>query len=84
MTIEKRRFPRRPGNHRAAAIYLTAGAAPIMCTVHDISEGGAGLTFVDIAVAPDVFRIEIKGETQMRRCRVVWRQAPHRMGVAFD
>jgi hypothetical protein len=40
------------GNNRAAVIYIAAGAPPIMCTVADISEGGAGLTFVSIAASP--------------------------------
>jgi hypothetical protein len=54
-----------------------------MCTVADISEGGAGLTFVSIAAIPDMFELEIKGETVMRKCKVAWRSEPHRMGVQF-
>ncbi len=56
---------------------------PVMCTVADISEGGAGLTFVNIASIPDQFELEIKGETKTRVCKVAWRAEPHRMGVAF-
>ena len=83
MTIEKRKYPRMLTD-RAGAVYAAPGSAPVMCRVYDISEGGAGLTFVDIAEAPDVFQLQIKGEPQMRHCRVMWRKAPHRMGVAFE
>ena len=72
------------GNNRAAVIYIAAGAPPIMCTVTDISDGGAGLTFVSIAGIPNTFKLEIKGETKGRSCKVAWKKEPHRMGVAFD
>ncbi len=84
MTVDKRRYPRSPGNNRAATAYAAPDAPPIMCTVADISEGGAGLTFVSIGGIPDTFELEIKGETKMRTCRVAWRQEPHRIGVAFE
>lgn len=83
MTADQRRYPRRPGNNTAAVVYVWTGAAPIMCTVADISEGGAGLTFVDITGIPDAFKLEIKGEAKIRSCTVAWRKAPHRIGVAF-
>lgn len=73
-----------PGNNRAAVVYVGGGAPPIMCTVADISEGGAGLTFVTIASIPNTFKLEIKGETKVRNCRVAWKNEPHRMGVAFE
>jgi hypothetical protein len=71
-------------NNRAAIIYSAVGALPIMCTVADISDGGAGLTFVNIAGITDTFKLEIKGETKVRSCKVAWKKEPHRMGVAFD
>lgn len=84
MTADKRRYPRMPGNNRAAVVYTRSGGPPLMCTVADISEGGAGLTFVNIAGIPDVFQLEIKGEAKIRTCKVAWRKEPHRMGVAFQ
>ena len=83
MTADQRKYPRRPGNDRAAVVYISSEAAPIMCTVADISEGGAGLTFVNTAIVPNVFKLEIKGENKLRTCRVAWKAEPHRMGVAF-
>lgn len=72
-----------PGNNRAAVIY-SPGHMPIMCTVADISEGGAGLTVVSVAGIPDTFKLEIKGEDNIRFCRIAWKKEPHRMGVAFE
>jgi hypothetical protein len=84
MTIEQRKHPRVPGNNRAAVVTVGPGNPPVMCTVSDISEGGAGLTFVHIGGIPDRFSLEIKGESNIRACKVAWRAEPHRMGVAFE
>jgi hypothetical protein len=73
-----------PGNNRAAVVTVGPGNPPVMCTVTDISVGGAGLTFVHIGGIPDRFTLEIKGESNIRVCKVAWRAEPHRMGVAFD
>lgn len=83
MSIDQRKYPRTPGNNRAAIVYIKLGGVPIMCTVADISEGGAGLTFVNIAEIPDTFELEIKGDPKTRKCKVAWRAEPHRMGVQF-
>ena len=82
MTNDLRKHPRMPGGNRAAIAHVPS-RAPIMCTVADISEGGAGLTFTNIDGLPDRFELEIKGESQIRVCKVAWRAAPHRVGVAF-
>lgn len=83
MSVDLRQYPRAPGNNQAAIVFIKKDGAPIMCTVADISEGGAGLTFVKIADIPDIFWLEIKGATSLRKCKVAWRAAPHRMGVQF-
>ena len=72
-----------PGHSRAAVVRINGDSAPIMCTVNDISEGGVGLTFVSISGIPDLFMLEIKGDTEIRICKVAWRQEPHRLGIAF-
>jgi hypothetical protein len=83
MSVDQRKYPRTPGDNRAAMAFIKRHAPPVMCTVADISEGGAGLTFVSISVIPDTFELEIKGEAEIRNCKVAWRAGPHRMGVAF-
>lgn len=84
MSIDQRKHPRRPGNNQAAVAYISPEAAPIMCTVADISEGGAGLTVVNTAIFPSRFKLEIKGENRLRNCRVAWKADPHKIGVAFE
>lgn len=84
MTTEQRKHPRRPGHNQAAVVFIRPGGPPTMCTVADISEGGAGLTFVNIHGIPDTFKLEVKGEDISRSCRVAWRNEPHRLGVAFE
>jgi hypothetical protein len=79
--IENRKSPRRDGGNRAAVIYA-GGRPPIMCSVADISDGGAGLTVVTINGIPDEFDLHIKGEDNRRRCKVAWKQ-PNRLGVSF-
>jgi len=72
-----------PGGNRAAVVHFGVDNSPVMCTVADISDSGAGLTFVSIAGIPDTFKLEIKGEPKMRLCKVAWKKEPHRIGVAF-
>jgi hypothetical protein len=81
--IENRKHVRHPGNSKAAIIYTGPDAEPIMCTLDDISEGGAGLTVVNTKVIPDIFHLEIKGEGVRRLCKVAWKKEPHRLGVWF-
>lgn len=81
--LENRKHVRVPGNNKAAIIHGGAGTSPIMCTVADISEGGAGLTVVSTKGIPDAFELEIKGEQIRRPCRVAWKKDPHRLGVSF-
>jgi hypothetical protein len=83
MSADQRKHLRTPGNNRAAIVYVKPNAPPIMCTVADISDGGAGLTFVTISSIPDTFDLEIKGESATRKCKVAWRAEPHRLGVQF-
>jgi hypothetical protein len=81
--IENRKHVRRPGHSRAAIIHGGPHQAPIMCSLADISDGGAGLVVVNTRDVPDTFELEIKGEDVRRACKVAWKDAPHRVGVAF-
>jgi hypothetical protein len=81
--LENRKHLRVPGNSKAALIYTEGDEPPIMCTLADISEGGAGLTLVNTKGIPDTFLLEIKGEEIRRACKVAWKKEPHRLGVSF-
>jgi PilZ domain len=54
-----------------------------MCTIADISEGGAGLTVVNTKIIPERFELQIKSEETRRACRVAWKKDPHNVGVQF-
>ena len=82
-SIDNRQHVRHPGNNRAGLIYPGRHEPPIMCTLADISEGGAGLTVVNTKGIPDTFELEIKGDDVRRTCKVAWKKEPHRLGVAF-
>jgi hypothetical protein len=81
--MEHRKHVRLPGNNKAAVIHIGPGQMPIMCTVADISDGGAGLTVVALKGIPDNFELQIKGEDARRSCKVAWRKGPNRLGVSF-
>jgi hypothetical protein len=82
--INNRQHVRLPGNNRAAVIYPGGDHAPIMCTVADISDGGAGLIVISSEDVPDRFQLEIKGEEIRRSCKVAWKKGPNRLGVSFE
>jgi hypothetical protein len=81
--LENRKHVRHPGNRKAAVIYPGASRDAIMCSLADISDGGAGLIVADTQGIPDTFELQIKGEEIRRTCKVAWKAAPHRIGVAF-
>jgi hypothetical protein len=83
-TMNNRKHDRMPGSNRAAVIWAAGDQGPIMCTVADISDGGAGLTVVSLEGIPDLFQLEIKGEEIRRSCKVAWKKAPNRLGVSFE
>jgi hypothetical protein len=82
--MNNRKHVRMPGNNRAAVIHQGHDQMPIMCTVADISEGGAGLTVVSLEGIQELFQLEIKGESIRRSCKVAWMKGPNRLGVSFE
>ncbi len=80
---ENRKHLRVPVDNKAAVIHTGENLFPIMCTVTNMSEGGAGLTVSDMNGVPDNFELEIKGEPVRRSCRVAWKKAPYWLGVSF-
>ena len=81
--MANRKHVRVPGNNKIAVIYARPDAPPIICSVADISESGAGLTVVSTKGIPDTFELEITGEQTRRPCKVTWKKDPHRLGVSF-
>lgn len=62
---------------------ITFDGAGIDCTIRNISNGGAALDVANAAVVPRTFRLAIKADDFLARCRVVWNDGG-RFGIAFD
>jgi hypothetical protein len=67
---------------RPAIIIVASNLPPIMCTVIDISEAGAGLWVGSTFGIPDNFDLLIEGDSIKRACRVIWKET-HKFGVQF-
>lgn len=62
---------------------ITFDGAGVDCTVRNISDGGAALDVTHTAAIPRTFRLAIKADGFLARCRVVWNKG-RRFGIAFD
>jgi len=62
---------------------ITFGGTGIDCTVRNMSNGGAAVDVANAAMVPRTFRLAIKTDDFIARCRVIWNNG-QRMGVAFD
>lgn len=59
------------------------GSPPLICLVHDLSNGGARLTSLPPDGLPDTFKLWLApGRGPSPECRVVWR-SKRAIGVAF-
>lgn len=55
----------------------------IDCTVRNMSDGGAAIDIANAAAIPRRFRLSIKTDDFVGRCRMVWNDG-RRVGIAFD
>ena len=62
---------------------ITFEGAGIDCTVRNMSGSGAALDIAEAANIPPTFRLAIKADDFIARCRVVWNKG-RRFGIAFD
>ena len=79
---ELRKKPRRQFRY-SARIIVDSKTPPIVCSISDISEGGARLSLERDDVLPDTFMLLLTPNGQARRhCRIVWRTGLT-LGVQF-
>jgi hypothetical protein len=64
-------------------VYYDNRRASVECTIRDISESGARVTFEHPAVVPDNVELYIPHKQQTLRGRVE-RRAPNEIGIAFE
>jgi hypothetical protein len=62
---------------------ITFGGKGVDCTVRNMSDGGAALDIANAATIPPTFRLAIKTDDFIARCRVIWNNG-QRVGIAFD
>jgi hypothetical protein len=62
---------------------ITFDGAGIACTVRNMSNRGAALDIANAAMIPPRFRLAIKTDDFIARCRVIWNNG-QRVGIAFD
>ncbi len=79
--LERRRFPRIKV-FKGAKVIL-AGRPPVVCTVRDLSNHGAGLQFRSTADLPAEFDLSFDTGGMVRQCRVAW-QTRTAVGVSFQ
>jgi len=71
--LEKRRSPRRYAR-RAAEVIVAGRAQPVDCVLHDISDGGARLSFTGPpSRLPRTFTLLFFRDSSLKRdCEVMW------------
>lgn len=62
---------------------ISFGGAAVDCTVRNVSNSGATLDVASLAGIPPSFKLAIRADDFVARCRIVWSKE-NRIGVAFD
>jgi len=62
---------------------ITFEGAGVDCTVRNMSNGGAALDVAGGTMLPAHFRLSIKTDGFVARCRMIWNDGC-RVGIAFD
>ena len=62
---------------------ITFEGAGVDCTVRNMSDGGAALDVASGTMLPAHFRLSIKTDGFVARCRMIWNDGC-RVGIAFD
>lgn len=82
MVMVERRFVGRTTISKSALLYFDAKRGVFTCTVHDVTNRGAGIRLQDCNVLPVDFELTFDNFHTARKCRVIWRQGNF-VGVAF-
>jgi hypothetical protein len=80
---EGRRSSQRKRTLLKGQVVFNNRASALDCTVRDLSDTGARVTFADVSIPPPEFELEIPSKGLRVQARLVWsRGATH--GVAFS
>jgi hypothetical protein len=78
--LDRRQEPRISVSKRGV---IKFGAAESVCSVHDLTPHGAGLSVISSFGVPRSFQLAIDGETASRHCKVIWTDGK-KLGVSFE
>ena len=65
------------------ALFFSEGTGVHACTVHDVTNSGAGIRLQGLKVIPLEFALSFDNFKTVRMCRLAWRQGDL-FGVAFE
>lgn len=80
--MEERRSRPRMKTFKSGRLVFHDGRSTLDCVVRNFSEGGAKLSFNQVAAIPDEFQISLSDGTK-KNCRIVWRKSLD-VGVSFE
>jgi hypothetical protein len=67
---------------KGALLFFSAKTGVHSCTVHDVTNLGAGIRAQDLKVVPLDFALSFDSFRTVRMCRLIWRHSDF-LGVAF-
>ena len=68
---------------KGALLFFSEGTGVHACTVHDVTNSGAGIRLQGLKVIPLEFALSFDNFKTVRMCRLAWRQGDL-FGVAFE
>ena len=68
---------------KGALLFFSEVAGVHSCTVHDVTNSGAGIRLQGLKVLPLEFALSFDNFRTVRMCRLVWRQGDF-FGAAFE
>ncbi|NHT76424.1 PilZ domain-containing protein [Rhizobiaceae bacterium CRRU44] len=80
--MEEHRHRPRMRTFKSGRLVFNEGSSTLDCVVRNISDGGAKLSFNQVAAIPDVFQISLSDGAK-KTCRIVWRKSLD-VGVSFE
>jgi len=68
---------------KGALLFFSERAGVHACTVHDVTNSGAGIRLQGLKIMPLEFALSFDNFRSVRMCRLIWRQSVF-FGVAFE
>ena len=82
-TEKERRVAPRARTFLKGVVYYDNRNASIDCTIRDLSDAGARITFATMVTVPDNIELHIPQKQRVLLARVL-RREPHEIGVSFE